>query len=117
HQMFEEEKRLFAAKLRGRQIDRMFMRLGIDPALASCIAFEAVMVAPIQIGGMMALRRISQEITRNELASRLGYRHDTIANWELGRTSPKIASVADWAQALGLQANVHLAPRDHRGQG
>jgi transcriptional regulator with XRE-family HTH domain len=48
--------------------------------------------------------RLVLGMSQADLADRLGYsEHGTIARWERGETSPRLASLLDWSQALGFQ--------------
>jgi len=111
HRVVLRERR---SMLMGHNIDAIFQKLGIDPALASMAAFEAAMIQPQEFPEQMVVRRVSQGISREALAAKLGYDLGTLLNWETGRTSPPIRRAADWAQSLGLELSLRLA---RAGQG
>lgn len=50
--------------------------------------------------------RYERGMSQDVLAERMGYSGASIQDWESGRRRPSIASVYDWAQALGLRLEV-----------
>lgn len=48
-------------------------------------------------------RRETNRMTQDELAKRMGYSDKMLRDMELGRATPKLAMLDDWAQALGLK--------------
>lgn len=66
---------------------------------------SAVIIDPIC--EQLRRRRVCAEMTREELAERLGYPADTIGRWERGNHSPSSLALQAWARSLG--ANVNLS--------
>lgn len=51
--------------------------------------------------------RIIKEISRHDLAERLGYSADSIGRWERGEHSPSLRALRAWADSLDA---THLLP-------
>ena len=60
-----------------------------------------VATAADRIAVTLCLARQQQRLTQRQLALRIGCAQSAIAEWETSVTSPRLANVADWAQALG----------------
>ncbi|MFZ1006569.1 MAG: helix-turn-helix transcriptional regulator, partial [Candidatus Sulfotelmatobacter sp.] len=84
-----------------RAADKIFEKMGIDPALASIAALEAEMFAPEQFADQMIIRRVQKNISRQALSSVLGWDDTSIGRWESGRNSPKLVTASQWANVLG----------------
>lgn len=47
--------------------------------------------------------RIARGLSRHRLAALLGYEDNTVMRWELGRASPTLVMVQNWADGLGYE--------------
>jgi transcriptional regulator with XRE-family HTH domain len=46
--------------------------------------------------------RERQKMTRPQLSEKIGYHHNQILAWELGKAQPRLSYLADWAAGLGF---------------
>lgn len=51
-------------------------------------------------------KRLAKKLTRKQLASKLGYRADTIYHWETGVINPSYPSLVNWCQFFKLKLDV-----------
>jgi transcriptional regulator with XRE-family HTH domain len=52
--------------------------------------------------------RVAKKLTLETLARSLGYNAYTIGGWERGKISPSLASLSNWADALGVKVTIEL---------
>lgn len=50
--------------------------------------------------------RIRQRLTLVELAKRAGYNKERFCDWETGKAKPRMRTLSDWCDALGLELTV-----------
>ena len=55
----------------------------------------------IETGDRLRIARIRAGLEQDEMAEILGVSTSTVSNWEHGRTRPKLAFIAAWAQITG----------------
>ena len=57
-----------------------------------------------RVGSALREARLAASLTQQELATRLGWSPDTLANYETGRRGLRAAQIAEVARALNLPA-------------
>lgn len=70
----------------------------------------------LSIGQAMRKARKSKKVTQEELAEITGYSQNVICKWETDKQMPKIISVIDIADALGVTID-ELVGREVKGNG
>lgn len=65
--------------------------------------FETIARSPLLVIRQLMDERIRQKESRERLATRIGYSHTSINEWESGKNVPRLASVIDWADAYGFE--------------
>ena len=63
-------------------------------------------------GGIVALARLTMNLTQRELAERSGVPQATIARIEAGLVSPRFATLTKILAGAGLEMRIQLAPYD-----
>lgn len=59
-----------------------------------------------RIARKLIFARISQGLTQDQVAERMGVACDTIHSWETGRRMPTALKLENWAQALGFTLDI-----------